>query len=174
MTDRELSFRILLYILRYMPTDDGRGNPERSDLIRLVNEALEEEKDPPLTLKPTHPVELLACAIATQEGFFQTGTLPALRNNPGDLRFAGQLGALPPSKPFAIAQFKTLEAGVTALFRQLWLQVAEGQTVRQIIAQWAPPNENNTSVYLEHVLTWTGLPADTLVLDLLPPLCKLQ
>jgi hypothetical protein len=60
------------------------------------------------------------------------------------------------------------------LFRQLWLQVAEGQTVREIIAQWAPPNENNMSQYLEDVLLWTGLPADTPVLELLPPLEKLN
>ncbi len=73
-----------------------------------------------------------------------------------------------------IARFKTLPLGVTALYRQLWLQVANGQTVRQIINQWAPTNENNTSVYLENVLSWTKLPADTPVLSLLPELTKLD
>lgn len=126
----------------------------------------------------THPVELLACAIATQEGFFSSGTLPALKHNPGDLRFAGQLNAAEPDARagFAspIATFPTDTTGIAALFRQLWLQVAQGQTVRQIIAQWAPPNENNTSVYLANVLRWTALPADTRVLDLLPPLTRLS
>ncbi len=123
-------------------------------------------------MKPTHPVELLACAIATQEGFFRAGTIPQTRNNPGDLRYAGQKGAL--ANPDSLASFTSLPFGVTALYRQLWLQVATGQTVRQIIAQWAPPNENNTSVYLENVLSFTGLPADTPVLDLLPPLVQLN
>jgi len=127
-------------------------------------------------IKPTHPVELLACSIATQEGWFVAGSTPQILRNPGDLRYAGQIGALPPASPNTepIATFKSNAAGVTALFRQLWLQVAEGQTVRQIIAQWAPPNENNTGAYLQDVLNWTGLPADTPVLELLPALTQMN
>lgn len=130
-------------------------------------------------MKPTHPVELLACAIATQEGWFVPGSTPAVRRNPGDLRFANQIGAETPENPAPfnaqpIATFKSNAYGVTALFRQLWLQVAEGQTVRQIIAQWAPPTENNTSAYLADVLNWTGLAADVPVLELLPPLVPLN
>jgi hypothetical protein len=125
-------------------------------------------------MKPTHPVELLACAIATQEGWFVPGSIPQIRRNPGDLKFAGQMGATAPGATVGIAVFKSNEYGVTALFRQLWLQVAEGQTVRQIIAQWAPPNENNTSAYFQDVLAWTGLPADAPVLELLPPLTQLN
>ena len=133
--------------------------------------------------KPTHPVELLACAIATQEGWFDPDptVTPRARNNPGDLRFASQIGAstpgwkmATPQSPVPIATFTDAWAGVTALFRQVWLQVAKGQTVRQVIGQWAPPNENNTSVYLENVLAWTGLPPDTPVLQLLPPLVNLR
>lgn len=128
--------------------------------------------------KPTHPVELLACAIATQEGWFMPGSTPQVRRNPGDLRFAGQMGATRPAGASAaalepIAVFPSNALGVTALFRQLWLQVAEGQTVAQIISQWAPATENNTSQYLQDVLAWTGLPASTRVLDLLPPLERL-
>jgi hypothetical protein len=128
-------------------------------------------------VKPSHPVELLACAIATQEGWFLAGSLPSLRNNPGDLRFAGQAGASVPagaSQPRPIAQFASQALGTTALFRQIWLQVAEGQTVRQIISQWAPANENDTSAYLKNVLRWTGLPADVPVLELLPALVQLN
>jgi hypothetical protein len=129
-------------------------------------------------MKPTHPVELIACAIATEEGWWVANSTPKVRRNPGDLRFAGQIGAAAPAvvgggAP-AIATFASEAAGITALFRQLWLQVAEGQTVAQVIAQWAPPNENNTSAYLQNVLAWTGLPADTPVLELLPPLYRLN
>ncbi len=128
-------------------------------------------------IKPLHPVELLACAIATQEGWFALNSIPAIRNNPGDLRFAGQIGAMRPvaalHDPAPIASFPSKALGTAALFRQIWLQVAEGQTVAQIIAQWAPPSENNTSVYLANVLHWTGLPSDIPVLELLPPLVQL-
>ena len=50
-------------------------------------------------MKPTHPVELLACAIATQEGWFTPGTIPSILMNPGDLQFAGQIGAYEPLRP---------------------------------------------------------------------------
>lgn len=119
-----------------------------------------------------HPIESLASAIATMEGVFTPGTTPALRKNPGDLRMAGQLNAS--GAKGTIAVFPTAAMGTAALFRQLWLQVAEGQTVRQIIAQWAPPNENNTSLYLQNILRWTGLPPDVPVLDLLPPLSRMN
>jgi hypothetical protein len=116
-------------------------------------------------MKPTHPVELLACAIATQEGgWFVPGSLPQLRNNPGDIRYDGQLnagcprcGAVAPEVPrqcsnlagdvfevHDIATCASKAAGVTLLFRQLWLQVAEGQTVRQIIDQWARQHRKTT------------------------------
>ena len=127
-------------------------------------------------MKPTHPVELLCCAIASQEGWWVEDSIPLMRNNPGDLDYAGQIGARWPAEPGEsvpdpdIAIFASKALGVAALFRQVWLQVAEGQTVRQIVAQWAPPTENKTSAYLQDVLQWTGLPADTPVLDLLPPL----
>lgn len=132
-----------------------------------------------IAMKPTHPVELLACAIATQEGWFYSGSVPQIRRNPGDLRFAGQVGASRPAgKPFGqvepIAVFSSNARGVAALFRQIWVQVAEGQTVRQIVAQWAPSIENNTSSYLQDVLNWTGLPSDIPVLELLPPLVQLN
>lgn len=122
--------------------------------------------------KPIHPVELLACAIATQEGWFAPGTLPVLRNNPGDLDFAGQIGASKPAAGSAnmpIAIFASCALGVAALFRQIWLQVAEGQSVRQLISQW-----DNSPTYLADVLAFTGLPADVPVLQLLPPLVALN
>ena len=128
-------------------------------------------------MKPSHPVELLACAIATQEGWFLPGSKPSLRNNPGDLRLADQIGASVPigvSEPRPIAQFASQALGTTALFRQVWLQVAEGQTVRQIVNQWAPASENDSTAYLQNVLHWTGLPADVPVLELLPALVPLN
>lgn len=131
------------------------------------------EKDSYAVTKPTHPVELLCCAIATQEGFFVPGTIPALRNNPGDLEYESQTGGrLAPitAADLHIAIFSSLPLGVTALFRQVWLQVAEGQTVRQIINQW----DTGDVAYLANVLAWTGLPADTPVLALLPPLQQLN
>jgi len=133
-----------------------------------------------MATKPTDPVILLCCAIATEEGWFSTATppvAPVARNNPGDLRYAQQLNASAPGwngqGTAPIATFTTPATGITGLFRQIWLQVAEGQTVAQIIAQWAPPNENNTSAYLQNVLAWTGLQANVPMPDQIAPLVNL-
>jgi len=123
-------------------------------------------------MKPRHPVELLACAIACQEGWFVPGTVPVTHNNPGDLKYAGQRGAT--GNTGAIASFASVPLGITALFRQIWLQASMGQTVRQIIEAWAPVTENDTEKYVENVLAWTGLPGDVVVLELLPPLVDLR
>jgi hypothetical protein len=123
--------------------------------------------------KPTDPVTLLACAIATQEGYFTPGTFPQEHNNPGDLEYEGQIGASPVvGSP--LAHFATRALGENALFRQLRAQIAEGQTVSEIIAQWAPSTQNDTSGYLQDVLQWTGLPAEVPVLELLPQLLQLN
>ena len=132
--------------------------------------------------KPTHPVELLVCAIATQEGWFGPSTnMPVERNNPGDLRFAHQDNATRPDGTTAgnlsaepVAVFTKPSTGICGAFRDIWAKTAAGETIRQIIGIYAPPNENNTSKYLEDVLAWTGLPADTPILDLLPPLTQLN
>lgn len=131
----------------------------------------------------THPVELICSAIATQEGWFSSGSIPSVRRNPGDLRYSAQVGATRPDGSFGVVRQGTEEPiavlasnglGVAAIFRQVWLEVAHGQTVRQIINSWAPPSQNDTSAYLQNVLSWTGLPADIPVLELLPPLTQMN
>ena len=133
-------------------------------------------------MKPTHPVELLVCAIATQEGWFGPSTnIPVVRNNPGDLRYAHQANAARPDGTTAgtlpvepIAVFSSAQAGICGAFRDVWAKVALGLTVRQIIFIYAPENENNTSAYLQDVLKWTGLPSDVPVLKILPALVDLR
>ena len=43
----------------------------------------------------------------------------------------------------------------------------KGLTVAQAIAKWAPPNENDTTSYINNICGWTGLPADKLIDDCL-------
>lgn len=121
-----------------------------------------------------HPVELLVRAISTQEGELGSHN----RNNPGNLRYAGQLGATAPGwdgkGDAPVATFDTWTRGTVALFRQVWLQVDEGQTVRQVVTQYAPPNENDTAKYIADVALWTKLPLDTPVMNLLPVLTRLN
>lgn len=84
----------------------------------------------------------LANAIATAEGFFVSGSLPAVNHNPGDLR-ASSLDR--PKDRHGFVVFKSDEEGVAALYRQIALDVARGVSLRQLVYKWAPPSDGNDS-----------------------------
>ena len=73
-------------------------------------------------------------------------TLADRNNNPGNLRFAGQKGAILGDKGFA--RFPTPQDGFNALKRQILLDAKRGLLAGQFIHKYAPPNENNTNGYL--------------------------
>jgi len=125
-------------------------------------------------MKPTHPVELIVSAFATQEGWFVMDTRPRELNNPLDLDFEKQLNAVAhDGSDSPLARFSSPATGITGAFRQVWLWVAMGYSVTKMVETQAPP-PNDMPTYLKNVLAWTGLPADTPVLDLLPPLVQLN
>lgn len=89
-----------------------------------------------------------------------TGSKGARNNNPGNLRWAGQTGAIGRDKEgFAI--FRTWEDGVAAARRQITLDASRGMTsVSSIISSWAPANENNTGAYIADVAKRLGVGAN--------------
>lgn len=120
-------------------------------------------------------LDKLVYAIAVQEGFFTVGTLPNRLNNPGDLEFAGQLNATAhpvPGRTTPYAEFISAQAGITALYRQVWVFVALGITLRQLITRWAPPNENDTQAYLRNVIRLSGISSPDTPLLLLVKLAQ--
>lgn len=112
------------------------------------------------------PIELLASAIATKEGFYAPGNPPPVRNhNPGDLR-ASPLNRFHDAHNFVM--FQSNAEGIAALYHQLLLMALRGETVRQAIAIWAPPADgNNTQSYFDDVTKWTGLDIDKPIWDYL-------
>lgn len=85
------------------------------------------------------------------------GSVGARNNNPGNLRFAHQKGAVgADAKGFAI--FRTWQEGVDAARSQIALDASRGLTsVSSIIRSWAPPNENNTEAYIADVSKRLGV-----------------
>jgi hypothetical protein len=112
-------------------------------------------------------VDILFSSIARQEGDFSgRQVIPVLYNNPLDLRYAGQLNATRPDGPAGppnpdpepIAVFSSLEAGIAAGYRQLWLWIALGLTLRELLLREAPAGPgNDPAVYLANVQEWTGI-----------------
>lgn len=83
------------------------------------------------------------------------------RNNPGNLKFANQPGAIgADERGFAI--FPDPETGMNAMRRQLELDLVErGKTGREFIHKYAPPSDNNpTDAYVQNVFGELGLDPD--------------
>jgi hypothetical protein len=114
----------------------------------------------------TAPIELLANAIATQEGYFAgKDTLPRKNNNPGNLT-ASILTRPKDKRGFVI--FKSRQEGSAALYNQLTIYAVRGYTIRQMIEKYAPKSDgNNTDQYVQQIVDWTGMDPDRKMMDYL-------
>lgn len=101
------------------------------------------------------PIKRFATAIARQEGFYVTGSVPQLANNPGDLKVPG-LATLPGT---SITKFQTAAAGFDALYRQLYLILTNrstyydmGMTIEDMSRIWTATEQGawarNVSAFL--------------------------
>jgi len=81
-------------------------------------------------------------------------------NNPGNIRLSSTewVGAVPGSDS-SFVTFATPEAGVRAMTKNLYsYQSRYGLgTVNEMISRWAPPNENNTTAYVNRVAASMGV-----------------
>jgi hypothetical protein len=93
-------------------------------------------------------------------------SLADFNNNPGNLRFARQLGAVPGAGGFA--HFDSPEAGYEALVRQVKLDAGRGYTLGQYITKYAPPSENDTNLYISQASRALSVSEDTPLANLDP------
>lgn len=108
--------------------------------------------------------------IARNEGWNISGTIPHLRNNPGDLRHSphGRHEGIPVD---AIAIEPSPQLGEEDMERQFHLDAERGMTLQQFAFSYAPPSDgNNTDAYLASLCQGLNLPPTTpLKLALLVP-----
>lgn len=101
----------------------------------------------------------LAQAIARFEGYYTPGTVAARNNNPGNLKYAGQPGAIGADRQ-GYAIFRTASDGWAALERQIQLDAGRGHTLSTFLHKYAPAAENPTGNYIRFVSATLGVPAD--------------
>lgn len=123
-----------------LPTKDKLTAEQISDMIEIELDSL-----------PTYGADSEVSSITIP----QASRLSYINNNPGNLRFAGQDGAVNGEGGFA--KFKTPEAGYSALKRQIALDKARDLSVESFITKFAPPSENNTSEYISFVSNKLGV-----------------
>jgi len=79
-------------------------------------------------------------------------------NNPGNLNYAGQAGAMLERSGGRFAKFQSAYDGLRAMARQLMLYARRGiNSVEGIISTWAPSSENNTGAYVNAISSRLGV-----------------
>ena len=106
----------------------------------------------------------LASTIQTLEGWYP-GSLSYRLNNPGNLMYAGQAGAVPypvvgsDGKTRVYAQFPDYATGEAALERQISLDASRGLSISSFAQKYAPLEDgNDPTSYAAHLATAAGLP----------------
>lgn len=89
-----------------------------------------------------------------------------IRNhNPGNIDYHASSdpwrGLVNPPSDGRFCRFTSAEWGIRALCKTLMTYQREHhcRTIRDIVHRWAPPNENDTEAYIEHVARLVGVPA---------------
>lgn len=110
---------------------------------------------------------LLVAALGILGGGVALKTIPRgiANNNPGNIRRTGirWQGEVPDAEKTdaLFEQFVSAEWGVRAMAREIMTNIRRGQeTIREIITEWAPPNENPTEAYIANVSRRTNIDPD--------------
>jgi len=106
----------------------------------------------------------MALIKSRQSGRPKGMTLAEWNNNPGNLKFAGQAGAVLGEGGFA--KFATKEAGATALQRQIDLDKSRDHTLISFVEKYAPSEENDTALYIKQASASLGVAPGTPLKDI--------
>lgn len=144
------------------------GDPENKDYvvgatIELNGQRARVNVDGSLTELDTGNFNSAGNASVSKVSIPQTSRLAYVNNNPGNLRFAGQTGAVKGEGGFA--KFPSPAAGLTALVNQIKLDASRGLSLSSFINKYAPPSENDTSGYLQQVASMLGVSPNTAIKD---------
>lgn len=95
---------------------------------------------------------LLAACMMHVEGYYSTKSPAYIHHNPGNIM------QFPAPGQHVLRTYDTIQDGYDALVQDIQANV--GKPLNAFIAKYAPPNENNTSMYLQVVSTLSGIAPD--------------
>jgi len=101
---------------------------------------------------------LIAACMMHVEGFYSTESRAFHNCNPGNIEEYDGC-PFPSEGPFI--KYPTILVGFEGLLNDIQINV--GKTISSFIAKYAPPNENNTSLYLQIVCTLSGEKPDNIL-----------
>lgn len=107
----------------------------------------------PFSLQMNYRYCLLAACMMHVEGFYSTESKAFRNHNPGNIEVRG--------KPGVMMVYDTALHGYVDLVKDIYLNA--GTTLRRFIAKYAPPTENDDSMYLGEVSTLSGIGKDDIL-----------
>lgn len=151
----------------------NRASGKAGDAVEEVVTTAQKITDAPLYTNPNPSVleeiavtarKIAASVTAPQNSGSTSGARGLRNNNPGNIRKSADQwkGLAAVQDDPAFFKFTHAQYGVRALGRilQTYRNKYGLQTVRDIIGRWAPPNENNTTSYVNSVARALGVTAD--------------
>jgi hypothetical protein len=145
--------------VRLLRVAASRGGVGLGDIATLASTIQQiEGYCPPNTTYGCAPCSGAACA-------YPNGTLAWQNQNPGNLVFVGQSGAVQGASGFA--KWPSYAAGWQGLLNQINIDASNGLTLSQFISKYAPPSQNNTAAYLAQLESATGYGPDDLLSDVI-------
>lgn len=138
------------------------GASKYKDALKTIDDTVDRIKGSPVGQEVSSAISGLEQSPIGKELALGKKEARGIRNNnPGNLNFVGQKGAVKEEGPNGrFAVFQTAEEGLNALANQLKLYAKRGiDTVQGIIGKFAPPFENNTQGYIQRVSRALGVSA---------------
>lgn len=146
----------------------------KNQLIGLITQALNLLYQQVKNMQPTTPLlDKMCLAIQDHEGYYP-GSKSYVNNNPGNLRYAHQVGATGVDAS-GFATFGTYQDGMNALKRQITIAASGNSkvyskmmTLAEFFATYAPSSDHNDPViYAQKVATAMGVTTSFQIKDLL-------
>jgi peptidoglycan hydrolase-like protein with peptidoglycan-binding domain len=126
-----------------------------NDILKGTNLAGKGELISNLANKYNIPAELALAMFRKEAGFASTGSLAQRNNNPGNIRFRNQEGAVNGAKNFA--KWDSMDKGIEAYFKLLdkgYRSFIDNKDWSGLVNKYAPPVENDSRAYTNDITKW--------------------
>jgi peptidoglycan hydrolase-like protein with peptidoglycan-binding domain len=137
------------------PTATTASAAKINDILKGTNLAGKGEIISQMAKKYNVPAEVALAMFRKEAGFASTGSLAQRNNNPGNIRFRNQEGAVSGAKNFA--KWNSMDKGIEAYFKLLdkgYRSFIDNKDWSGLVNKYAPPVENDSRAYTNDITKW--------------------
>lgn len=137
------------------PTATTASAAKINEILKGTNLAGKGELISQLAKKYNIPAEVALAMFRKEAGFASTGSLAQRNNNPGNIRFRNQEGAVNGAKNFA--KWNSMDKGIEAYFKLLdkgYRSFIDNKDWSGLVNKYAPPSENDSRAYTNDITKW--------------------